>query len=110
MSAQAPRVPPPPKSAPAVYLFLVHVIDFPGQRSRYGQQNSLCKLLEAIHFWHTILLGICDCQLLPSARAEASYAVKYHSTHKQFSQKRIGIKAQKLHLAEQQLPHTRFFL
>ena len=63
------------------YPFLVRVTDFPGQNSRYGQQNSLCKLLEAISFWHTILLGICDCQFLSSARAEVSYAAIDLSNH-----------------------------
>ena len=89
-----------------VYLFLVLVIDFPGQKSRYGEQNSLCKLLEAIHSWHYISLGICNCQFLTSARAETSYAAKYLSAHKQFSQQKIFLKAQKFHLAGQQLPHN----
>ena len=50
-------------------------------------------------------LELCDCQFLHSARAEASYAAKYLSPHKQFSQQNICLKAQNLHLAEQQLPH-----
>ena len=76
----------------SAYPFLVHVTDFSGQKSRHGQQNILCKLLEAIPFWHTILLGICDCHFLPSAWAEASYAAKFLSAHKQFSQQKICLK------------------
>ena len=94
------------KTVMLAYPFLVRFTDFPGQNSRYGQQNSLCKLLEAISFWHTILLGIRDCHFLPSARAEVSYAAIDLSNHNQFSQQKICPKAQKLHLAEQLLPHN----
>ena len=68
------------------------------------QQTQATEQFLQITGGHSMLaypLELCDCQFLHLARAEASYAAKYLSAHKQFSQQNICLKAQKLNLAEQ---------
>ena len=92
------------KPCMSVHLFLVHVADFPGQNSRYSQQNSLFTLLEAIHFWHSSWAMRLPVLTLSQGRGFLCCKISFCS--QQFSQRKICIKAQKLHLAEQQLPHN----